>query len=356
MANVRYDVPTLLEIMEDLKSPSMYLFNQFTEEGQTFDTQEVEVRTYKGNTPVAPYVSELQEGKVLMRPVGQAETYRPATLKPARIITHVDIQVQSVYENVLNPLSPIERAQQMLAQDIIDLKDSIDRAQIQQVVQLLFTGKITQKGEGIDQQLDYGFQNKMTLSGTDLWDNPDSKPIEKLAQIRRMLMMKNVPTPNVVLGDYDSMVALTRHPDVLALADNNGLDIGRIDITNLPDGVTYHGYLRDPGVDLYSYTGMYSVYDQTLNDGKGGYREEEVMPKGNIVVYNSAQKFRWNYGSNLIMNSEAEQFQLVRGKYCPESWVKKQPAARWLQIQSKPLLVPRNIEGWYVVKVLSDAE
>lgn len=353
---LRYDIPTLLEIMEDLKAPSMYLYNQFTEEGKTFDTEEVEVRTYKGNTPVAPYVSELLDGKVLARVPGMAQTFKPATLKPARIITHVDVAVQTYKENVLNPLSPEQRAQELLAQDIIDLKDSIDRAQILQVVQLLFGGKITQKGEGIERELDYEFKNKLTLSGTDVWDHADSKPIEKLSEIRRLLMLKNVPNPTDVLGDYDSMIELVRHPDVLALADNNGLTIGNIDTENLADGVVYHGYLKDPGVHLWSYTGMYSVYDQTLNEGKGGYKEVEVMPKGNIVVYNRNQKFRWNYGSNLIMNTDSEDFQLVRGKYCPESWVKRQPAARWLQIQSKPILVPRNIDGWYVVKVLSNAQ
>lgn len=353
---LRYDIPTLLSIMEEMKEPSMYLYNQFTEEGQTFDTKKVEVRTYKGNTPVAPYVSELQDGVLLARVPGMAQEFEPATLKPAREITHVDIAVQSYKENVLNPLSPIERAAQLLAQDIQDLKNSIDRAQIQQIISLLFTGKIVQKGEGIDKVLDYNFQNKLTLSGTDTWDSPDSKPIEKLSEIRRMMMMKNVPNPTDVLGDYDSMIALTRHPDILALADNNGLTIGNIDTQNLADGVVYHGYLKDPGVHLWSYTGMYSVYDQTLNDGKGGYKEVEVMPKGNIVVYNRNQKFRWNYGSNLIMNTDSENFQLVRGKYCPESWVKRQPAARWLQIQSKPLLVPQNVDGWYVIKVLSDSE
>lgn len=353
---LRYDIPTLLEIMEDLKEPSMYLYNQFTEEGQTFDTEEVEVRTYKGNTPVAPYVSELLDGVRLMRAPGMAQTYKPATLKPARIITHVDIAVQTYKENVLNPLTPEQRAAQLLAQDIVDLKNSIDRAQIQQVVQLLFTGKITQKGEGVDQELDYDFQNKLTLSGTDQWDHADSKPIEKLTEIRRLLMLQNVPTPTDVLGDFDSMVALVRHPDVLALADNGGFSIGNIDTTNLADGVTYHGYLRDPGVHLWSYTGNYSVYDQSLNEGKGGFKEKEVMPKGNIVVYNRNQKFRWNYGSNLIMNTDSEDFQLVRGKYCPESWVERKPAARWLHIQSKPLLVPQNVNAWYVVKVLSNAE
>lgn len=353
---LRYDLPTLLDIMEELQSPSMYLYDKFTEEGSTFETEEVEVRTYKGNTPVAPYVSELLPGKVLARVPGMAETFKPATLIPARIITHVDASTQTYKENVFNPLSPEERAQALLAQDILELKESIDRAQIQQVVQLLFSGKISQVGEGIERVLDYGFQNKKTLSGTEQWDHPDSKPIEKLSEIRRLLMLQNVPTPNAVLGDYDSMIALTRHPDILALADNRGLDIGNIDTTNLPDGVTYHGYLRDPGVDLYSYTGMYSVYDQTLNDGKGGYREEQVIPKGNVIVFNTNQKARWHYGANLIMNPETQQFQLVRGKYCPESWVEQIPAARFLHIKSKPILVPRNINGWYVLKVLSDSE
>lgn len=338
-----YAFPTLLKVVGQLPRPNTYILDRFFVDGDPFDTEYVEVQTYKGNKPIAPYVSEYQPGKVVLRGGYEAKQYKPALIKPARPITAIDLKVRSAGESLINPDPPEARARKLLAKDIIELNDTITRRLVQQAAQLIYTGRVTQIGEGVENIIDYGFSNTVTLSGTDLWSHPDSDPIKFLAGLRKAIMDENAPTPDVVLADYDAAVALMRHPKILALADNNGVDVGNIDTTLLPDGVTYHGYLRDVGLSVYSYTGKYTDDDGT---------EKPFIPAGTISVMSTRDPFTIHYGANVIMDPVSEQFVRVRGKVTPQSWVTVEPPQRWLQMLSRPLAVPANVAGWYVAKVL----
>ncbi|MBO2943575.1 major capsid protein [Paenibacillus sp. F411] len=338
-----YSFPTLLKVIGQLPPPSTYILDTFFQDGESFETETVEIQTMKGNKPIAPYVSELQPGKVIQRTGFTAKQYKPALIKPARPITAIDLKVRAAGENLINPDQPEVRARKLLAKDIIDLRDTITRRLVQQAAELMFTGKVTQVGEGVSQVIDYDFTNIVTLSGTDLWSDANSDPIGFLASQRKVVMDGNAPTPNIVLADYDAAVALMRHPKILKLAENRGVDVGTIDTTLLPDGVTYHGRLRDVGLDVYSYTGTYT------NDAG---QEVPFIPAGTIAIMSTRDKFTFHYGANVIMDPRSEQFVRVMGKITPQSWVTVEPAQRWLQMLSRPLPVPANVAGWVVAKVL----
>ncbi|BFH15921.1 major capsid protein [Paenibacillus melissococcoides] len=338
-----YALPTLLKVVGQLPPPSTYILDTFFQDGEPFDTEWVEIQTLKGNKPIAPYVSEMQPGKVITRTGFTAKQYKPALIKPARPITAIDLKVRRAGEDLANPDSPETRARKLLARDILELTDTITRRKVQQAAELMFTGKVTQVGEGVSQVIEYDFENIVTLSGKDLWSNPESDPLKFLAAERHKIMNANAPTPNIILADYDAAVALMRHPKILALADNRGVDVGNIDTTLLPDGVTYHGRLRDVGMDVYSYVGTY-----TNDEGQ----EVPFIPEGTIAILSTRDKFTFHYGANVIMDPRTEQFIQVRGQIVPQSWVTVEPAQRWLQMLSRPLPVPPNVDGWVVAKVL----
>lgn len=339
-----YAFPTLLKVIGQLPPPSTYILDTFFQDGESFDTETVEIQTLKGNKPIAPYVSELMPGKVVLRSGFTAKQYKPALIKPARNITSIDLKVRTAGESLINPDQPEVRARKLIAKDIIELEDTITRRRVQQAAELMFTGKVTQVGEGVNQVIDYDFENIVTLSGTDLWDNAASDPLKFLAEQRKVIMDANAPTPNIVLADYDAAVSLMRNPTILELANNRGVDIGTIDTTLLPDGVTHHGRLRDVGLDVYSYTGTY-----TNDEGQ----EVPFIPAGTIAILSTRDKFTFHYGANVIMDKATEQFVRVRGQITPQSWVTIEPAQRWLQLLSRPLPVPPNVAGWVVAKVLA---
>lgn len=338
-----YAFPTLIRVTGQLPSPNMWILEKFFREGEVFDTEEVEIQTLKGNKPIAPYVSDLQPGKVVLRTGYTARRYAPVPIKPARVITKNDIKVRAAGESLYNPDSPEARSRKLLAKDIVELNQTIDRRRIQQAAELMFTGKVTQVGEGVSEVIEFDFENSFVLSGTDTWDNAAAKPLEFLAMLRHTILSGNGPTPNVLLCDYDAAVALMRHPEVLKLADNKGVDVGNIDTTLMPDGVTYHGRLRDVGLDVYSYIGTY-----TDDEGK----DVPFVPAGTVAML-AYSSFDTLFAASLLMDSETEQFVMVAQKVASQSWITKSPPQRWLELISRPLPVPDNVNGWAVAKVLA---
>lgn len=343
MAKDIYALPKLLKVVGELPPPDEYILDTFFQTGESFDTEEVEIQTLKGSKPIAPYVSELQPGKVVLRTGFTAKQYKPALIKPSRNITVNDLKIRRAGDSLINPVSPEVRARQLLAKDIVELNDTITRRKVQQAAELIFTGKVTQIGEGVSQVIDYDFTNIVTVAAGDKWDQATSDPIQWLAAQRKLIIDANAPTPDTVLADYDAAVALMRHEKILKLADNRAIDIGNINVSLLPNGVTYHGYLRDVGMHVYSYSGTY-----TNDEGQ----VVPFIPAGHVAILSSREKFSFHYGATVLMTAGGE-FEYFRGEVAAQSWTTVEPAQRWLQLLSRPLPVPYNVDGWVVAKVLT---
>ena len=52
------------------------------------------------------------------------------------------------------------------------------------------------------------------------------------------------------------------------------------------------------------------------------------------------------------IDENTKEFRTVEGKYVPDTWVKRKPARRFLQLSSAPLSVPHGVDSWFVAKVL----
>jgi hypothetical protein len=340
MADI-YSFPQLVKVVGQLPPPSEYILTNFFAEGETGLSTEIEIQTLKGNKPIAPYVSPYTPGKLVLRSGFTAKQYEPVPVKPLRNITYHDLKVRQAGESLYNPDSIETRQRKLIAKDLVELNDTIIRRKVEMSTQLMFTGKVTQIGEGISQELDFDFTNIITLSGTDLWSNATSDPIKFLSSLRMAILQKNGRTPRRLLCSYDAATALVRHPEILKLADNKGLDIGKIDTTLLPDGVTYHGYLRDVGIDIYSYTGTYT--DDEGND-------KPYIPAGHVVMLPDGKPFEFLYGASPVMIGE--EIRLVNLPVVAQVFTDRKTAIRTLELQSRPIPIPENVNGWYVAKVL----
>lgn len=337
------EIPTLVRVVEAFPEDSYYLTNTFASEGEVFETDEIEIQTKKGHRPLAPYVNELLPGKVVLRTGFTSKTYRPALLKPMRVITRHDLKVKQVGETLLNPKTPEERYQELIVKDLADLTDTIDRRKVQQLSQTMFTGKTEQIGEGVSQILDWGFTNIEVLSGTDFSDD-SFNVVEYLTEKKMEVMRKSGLTMRRVLTTYEVGARITSHPSLLALieAKKETLDVGNLNREILPEGVVYHGYLRQADLHIWSYTNSY-----TDEEGK----EVSYIPAGTLALLPDGKPFEFLYGANLVANDEGA-FVFAQAKIFPQVLSEKEPPSRKLQLLSRPICVPGNVDGWYVAKVL----
>ncbi len=346
MGNINiYDTRTMLAAVKAMMPANTFLKSTFFPKENTFLTEHVDVDYYKGRRKMAPFVSPRLAGKVSDRKGFETKSFKPAVIKPLRAITGDDINKRSFGENIYSAKSPDVRAAELLAQDIQDLDEEITRREEWMVSQVLFTGQVHMLGEGVDQTLDFDFTNKQTLSGTDLWsDKTNSDPIADLKQYRLTVIQKSGVTPDMVVMSSDVVDAFTSHPAVQKVMDNNRIILGKIEPRTLPNGVTFIGSISSLGLDIYSYDEWF--YDEEAKT------EKPMVPTGHIMIASTRARSSMLYGAVTLADANTSNFLTVEGSRVPDSWIQKNPAARFLQINSRPLPVPHEVDSWYVAKVL----
>ncbi|MEN8702492.1 major capsid protein [Bacillus infantis] len=337
-----YDTRTLIKAVRQLPKVTTFLGDTLFVEEKPFNTETVEIEYKKGHRKVAPFVSPLLPGKVMDREGYQTKFFKPALIKPMRPITIIDINKKSFGQDPFEETTPEDRAQQLLAEDTIELDENITRREQLMYSSLLFTGKVDQVGDGVSQTLDFDFTNKITLSGSDLWSAETSDPLKDLANYRLSIIQKSGINPDMVIMSSDVAAAFIGHPKILKALENRRINLANIDPKILANGVTYHGTITQLGLDLYSYDDWY--YDDIDKT------EKPMVPEGTLAMVSTRSKFSTHYGGVTIMvNNE---FVTVKGSRVAQSWATVEPAQRFLQILSAPLPVPGNVDSWYVAKVL----
>lgn len=138
-----------------------------------------------------------------------------------------------------------------------------------------FQGKVTVKGEGYDEVLNYWAhletkeQPKTTL-GTK-WDAADAAQIMgDLRTLRRTMIQSGGFTPHELICGSKVLDTILDKLTTANQLDTRRVDMGAIDPQHLPNGVTYWGYLKDSGLDIYS-------YDEWYTDDAG--KEQPMVPE-----------------------------------------------------------------------------
>ncbi|MBM7580015.1 major capsid protein [Jeotgalibacillus terrae] len=335
----------MLEAVSNLKPAHTFLRDMFFGTPKTFVTEHVDVEYRKGRRKMAPFVSPLIAGKVMERSGTTMKTFTPATIKPMRPITAHDINKRAFGEGVYSTRTPEARALEMLAEDLIFLDEAITRREEWMAAQVIFTGKVEIIGEGVDAVMDYGFTNKETLSGTDLWsDGTNSDPYGDLERYRLAVIKNSGVTADRVIMSSDVGAAFVSHPKVQKMLENRRITMGNIEPQKLANGVTYIGTIAALGLELYTYDEWY--FDEETEE------EKPMIPEGTLAVLSSRTKSQMLYGAVTLADHSTENFTTYEGERVPDSWIQKDPAARFLQMHSKPLPVPTEVDAWYVAKVL----
>jgi hypothetical protein len=336
-----FDTRVMLAALEQRLAPTMFLRDTFFSRARNFDSAMVDIDIVQGKRRVAAYVSPLQEGTVVTRDGYKATSYAPPYVKPKIPTSAADILKRSAGEGVYGAMSPQERAALQLATDLENLDDMITRAEEVQAAQALFTGQVILRDA--NDALVYPMQSthKVTLTGTSLWtDTTNSNPLAKLRELKRIIQQDSGLNPTKIIMGSSAWDAFLAHPKV---SGNNGListikaDLGQITPSTLPGGVTYQGYLRDPGVDIYTYDSWYRDLSDT---------EQPLVPVDKILLISDDVRFDRCYG--VIQDTKA----LYAVPRFPKSWEEEDPAVRWLMLQSAPLLVPTQVDGYVFAKVV----
>ncbi|MDX8367776.1 major capsid protein [Cytobacillus sp. IB215665] len=342
-----YDPRTMLEAVRQMKPVNTFLKDTFFSNNRTFTTETVDVDYYKGRRKMAPFVSPRLAGKVIAREGFDTKSFKAPLIKPKRVITADDLSKRSMGENIYSGSTPEERQAEMLANDLMELDDMITRREEWMASQVLFTGQVHMVGDGVDQVLDFNFTNKVVLTGSKLWDDPNSNPYADLKEWRLKVIKASGTTPDRVILASDVTESFINHPKTKELLDNRRIIMGQINPQTFPNGVTYLGSISALGLDIYSYDEWY--YDDETDPENP--TEKPMVPEGTVFLGSTRSRSSMLYGAvNIIQNGE--NFGTFEGTRIPKSWVQNDPDARFLQINSRPLPVPHEVDAWHIAQVL----
>ena len=159
-----YEPRTIGAIVKRLPPVHTFLKSTFFKNVKTFTTKSVDVDFKKGTRAIAPFVHPRIGGKTMPNSGYQTKTYTPPIVAPDMITSVDDLLNRLAGEPLYGGKTPAERAVLKMAEDFTSLDEMITRREEWMAAQALYTGKIPIIGEGLNEEIDFGFTNKETIS------------------------------------------------------------------------------------------------------------------------------------------------------------------------------------------------
>ena len=344
-----YEPRTMGRIVEKLPPVRTFFRDTFFRREETFNTESVDVDFVKGTRKVAPFVHRIIGGKTVPNTGYETKTYKPPLVAPDKITTVNDLLKRRPGESLVSGRSPAERAVLKMSDDFRELRDMISRREELMCVQSIFTGKIPIIGEGLNEVIDFGFTNTEVISAaTKKWSNAGSDPIGDLKRWHKQVQKTGFTNCNACVMADDVATVFVGHEKVQKVLDVRNYNLAVIQPRQLPNGVTYVGTIHELGMDIYTYNEWY------LDDWTDPETPEEkpLVPNGMLAMLSTNANYSMYYGAITLIDEGTKEFKTVEGKYVPDTWVKRKPARRFLQLQSAPLSVPHDVDSWFTAKVL----
>lgn len=332
-----FDTRNMLAALEQMKPPRSFLKDTFFggEQNQSH-TDSVDIDIKKGARRLAPYVRPVSQGVVVSRIGFKAYSYKPPYIKPKMVTTAQDFLKRGFGETIYSSNdSPMQRAEKQVGSDLMELNEQITRREEQQASQLLQTGKVTVNGEGYtDYEIDFGIPatHLVTLTGTDLWTNAASTPLQDLKTWKRLIAKDSGLVPTDIIMGSSALDAFLAHASVTDALDTRRIDLGLIAPESEVEGVIFYGRLKEVGCDLWSYEEYH--YDQATNT------DVPVVDANKVLMGSRRARCSVNYAAiqDLKANAAVPRF--------PKSWEKEDPSVRFILLQSAPLLALNQVDAF----------
>ena len=339
---------TMIEAVRDIPPLPSFLKNTFFPGRRTFLTEEVDFDYKKGVRQMAPFVAPMVGGIPLERAGYETKTFRTPRISPERPISTDQLRKRSMGEAVYSNKTPAERAVEMQAQDYTDLDEAISLREEWMCRQLLVEGKIVVKGlansgDSVEMQIDYGFTNKETLTGTDLWTNAASDPMEQLIEWRKEIVSGSGISPNVLLMDSRTAMTLLNNAKFIKYYDVRRYNFGTIEPEIREPLLSYYGRIPIIGSELYAYDAMFKDPDTGV--------ETPFIPENTVLLLSTTTPGSIYYGAITYMDN-AGQYHTVALERVPLVYIDTDSSVSTLRTQSRPLPMPVNVDGW-AVKVVA---
>lgn len=335
-----FEPRTMMEGVEQMKPAERWFLDNFFAAAESFDTISVDFDIFKDKRRIAGFDNPLNEGTIVDDLGYKTRTHKPSYMKPKKRTTAQQLlKVRNIGSNLYTPQDPVARAATKLGQDFAELDAMIARREEWMALKILQTGSVTISGDGDLRtiEFDYDANHLVTLSGTDLWSNSASDPINNLLTWRRLTLRDSGLAPtDCVLGN-DAAMTFLNHAKVKDWFNRWNFFPGEIKISAVGNVIEY-GFIPALGMRLYTVNEFFIDPDDST--------EKEMLDASKVLLLNRAAKTKRLYGAIQVIDG------LVGVPRFPKSWVKEDPSVRWVQLHSAPLPVVQQPDAFLAATVL----
>lgn len=342
-----YKTKTLLAAMQAKPKINTFLKDTFFPKPLTFVTEEVLIDIKKGKRKMAPFVAPRVGGVTMNREGFKTEKYTAPRVAPQRAMTLDDITTRGIGENVFSTRTPEQRQNELLASDIEDLDDSITAREEWLAAQVLFEGKAVLSGyidhankNKIEQELDYGFTNIITVAPTDLWSGVDVDIYGSIEEYRLRVLQATGVSPDTLILGRDAYKAFRLNKTIQAQMNNLNMYVGEFKPKLQSDAITYVGKLAGLGIEIYTYDDWYLDDDGTT---------KPYVPANKILL---AKAGAGSFAYGAITQMENGKFVTYEGERIPKNWADNDNDMLMLRLSARPVPVPDDVDGWLVAEVV----
>lgn len=342
---------TLLAAIDRQYVPNTLLIDTFFPGENTFITESVQIEYRKGTRLVAPFIVPGAFGVNMARTGSKLREYTPPMMAPSRVISTKEIMQRTFGEDIYSQKTPAQRAAEIMARDLLDTIDMCTRRQELMAAQLLTTGQYTCEGYAddgnkviVDTFVLDGFENKVTLSGNDTWDNPDAKILDDLTEMSDKISTASgiIPTVGITSRNVANYILNNKQIlDIMMVPSRENLSILSFAPAIVSPYVTRLGYIQSLNLDLYVYNGTYA-------DPKTG-KATHYIPD-NCFIMGVKGLGKRLYGAITQLESD-DQFHTYEGKYVPKILSNKRSDTKEMRMGSRCVILPQTADDFGVIKV-----
>lgn len=340
MTSFVYDTNTLIQVVPNLKMAQSFLLDRFFPNIAMSDSEFVSIDVDIGKRRMAPFVSPLVEGKLVEQRRMQTNTFKPAYIKDKRAPDLRKPVKRMIGERIGGELKGIEREMANLEAEMTDQVDILNRRLEWMAASALRAGAVTIEGEGFETVVvDFGRDPDLSvaLTGGAKWTPAN--------------VAAGTATPVANIEAWQHAILKKSGAKVVDIVLTTSAWAGFIKDEALKGAIVFpaqapFGNQINPGAQIEQgavYKGRWGQYDLWVyNDWFVDENDVErpMLVDGDVILSGPNMQGTRAFGQILdpAFNYEAL-------PYAPKTWVKEDPAQRFLMMQSSPIVIPSRVNA-----------
>jgi len=328
----RYATEVLQAVVRELQgNMSSWLLDTFFPSSPTFNTEQVSWDVDLGKERrLAPFVSPLVAGQVRRKDGYRTDTLTPAYIKEKRTVDPNRPFKRLPGEPTGGDLSPAEREDRILREELQDALDEWQNRLIHMAVDVLLDARITIAGEGYPTtEVDFGRDPELTISKASgsKWGETGVDPLQDIETWATLVQDKSGRHPTRVIMDPKAWRVFRAQDSVQKLLETRRGSTSRAETgPGAERGPQFKGQIGE--FEIW-------VFQDWYTDDAG--TNQYLLPDNTVMMPSTDIE-----GARLFGAIRDAELGYPETDVATKSWMTQDPGQRWVMIQSAPMLAVRR--------------